>query len=111
MKSWRRNPKNYDGCKITSHTIEELLPVVLKHVSNVYGDRGDLIMDAWSSIMGPNLSGMTQAVSFENGVLYVKVRNSTLYSLLTQHDKPRILKKLRQKFPGANIKTIVFRMG
>lgn len=111
MKSYRRNPKNYDGSKITSHTIKELLPRVLGRVTRIYGERGDVIIKAWPDVIGPNLSGMTQAVSFEEGVLYVKVRNSTLYSLLTQHDKPKILQKLRQKFPGVNIKTIIFRMG
>ena len=111
MKSYRRNPKNYDGSKVTSHTIKELLPVVLKRVTRVFGDRGDLIINAWPDVIGPNLSGMTRAVSFEEGVLYVRVRNSTLYSLLTQHDKPKILQKLRDKFPGASIKTIIFRMG
>lgn len=113
MKNYnsRCNPKGYDGSKVTSHTIKDLLPVVLRHVSKVYGERGDLIIDAWSEIIGTNLAGMTQAVAFEEGILYVKVRNSTLYSLLSQHDKPRIVRKLRQKFPGNNIRTVVFRMG
>jgi len=111
IKIKRRNPKNYDGKRITSHTIGSLLPVVLKQVTNIYGERGDLILNAWPDIIGPHLAGMTQATAFDGGVLYVKVRNSTLYSLLAQHDKPRILNKLRQKFPGTNIKTIVFKMG
>jgi hypothetical protein len=41
----------------------------------------------------------------------VKVKNSTLHSLLSQNDKPRILQLLRQQFPNAEIKNIYFRIG
>ena len=111
MKIRRRNPKNYDGSHVTSHSISDILPSVLTHVTTLYGERGDLIINGWPDIIGPNLSGMTAAESFKDGILYVRVRNSTLHSLLSQHDKPKILRKLRQRFPGVNIKTIVFRMG
>ena len=54
---------------------------------------------------------MTEAISFKDGVLTVKVKNSTLHSLLTQYDKPRILNSLKQKFPTAGIRNVHFRIG
>ena len=54
---------------------------------------------------------MTQAVAFADGVLVVKVKNSTLHSLLSQNDKLRILTMLRQKFPRVEIHNICFRIG
>ena len=109
-------PKNssYRGSsttKVTTYHIRQLLPRFLQQISSVYKDRPDLILASWPEVIGPQLASMTQAVSFNEGILIVKVKNSTLYSLLSQNDKPRILKNLRDKFPNTLIKTILFRMG
>lgn len=106
-----RVPRDYDGSKVTSRGIKEMLPVILKEIGSNYEERGDLVLASWPSIIGPQLSGMTQAVSFDEGVLFVKVKNSTLYSLLAQHDKMRILKTIREKFPKTTINNIIFRIG
>lgn len=110
-KSYQRTPKYYSGTRVTSHHISALLPAVLSKVSELYSQRPDLVLASWPEIIGPKLALMTQALSFSEGVLVVKVKNSTLYSLLNQHDKPRILSSLRKKFPRVDIKTIVFRIG
>ena len=110
-KSSRRTPKDYDGSGITTHKMSELLPLVLQHVGRVYEERPDLVLAAWSEIIGPKLAPMTQAVSFSDGVLVVKVKNSTLHSLLSQNDKSRILTSLKQKFPNLSIRNIIFRIG
>jgi hypothetical protein len=107
----RRKPRNYDGTGITTHRMSDLLTSVLANISETYEMRPDLILSAWPSIVGPKLAPMTQAVAFTDGVLYVKVKNSTLHSLLSQHDKPKILQTLRQKFPRVAIQNIVFRIG
>lgn len=111
MKKARRTPKNYDGTQITSHRVSDVLSKALLQIGEVYQGRPDLVLAAWPEIVGEKLVGMTQAASFVDGILTVKVKNSTLYSLLNQHDKPRLLHMLRQKFPGTPIKTIVFRIG
>lgn len=107
----RRTPHNFDGTGVTTHRFGDLLTRVLNAVSENYQERPDLILAAWPSIVGQNLAPMTQAVSFVEGVLTVKVKNSTLHSLLSLHDKPRILQNLRQKFPKIAIHNIVFRIG
>jgi hypothetical protein len=106
-----RTPRFYDGTRLTTRRMNELLPAVLEKIGHVYQQRSDLILAFWPDIIGPQLAPMTQAVSFREGVLLVKVKNSTLYSLLSQHEKPRLLKALRQKFPQVEIKTIFFRIG
>lgn len=111
MKRKQRTPRNYDGTELTSHQLHEVLSSVLSRVSEVYQDRPDLVLAAWPNIIGSELAEMTQAISFENGVLQVKVRNSSLYSLLSQRDKPKILTALRQQFPKIPIKNIFFRIG
>lgn len=110
-KSYRRTPRNYEGTQVTTHKFSDLLPIVLEKIGEVYQDRPDLILAAWPEIIGHRLVSMAQAVSFEDGVLIVKVKNSTLHSLLSQNDKPRILNSLRSKFPKVPIKNVVFRIG
>lgn len=95
----------------TAHHIRQLLPHVLQKISQRYGDRPDLVLAAWPEVVGPILAPMTEAVAYREGVLTVKVKNSPLYSLLNQNDKPRLIQSLRDKFPNMMIKTIVFRLG
>ena len=107
----RRTPRGYDGTGVTTHHFSDVLSSVLEAIGDVYNERPDLVMAAWPEIIGPKLATMTQVVSFQEGVLTVKVKNSTLHSLLSQHDRLRILTHLRQKFPKVNINSIVFRIG
>lgn len=106
-----RKSKYYDGTEVTTYKVTDLLPKVLVEIQHVYQDRPDLILACWPEVIGPKLAAMTQALSFVDGILVVKVKNSTLYNLLNQYDKPRVLHSLRQKFPSITIKNIVFRIG
>ncbi len=110
-KAIQRTPKNYDGTKVTTHQMSDLLPVVLEKISEMYKDRPDLVLAAWPQVVGPKLANMTTAVSFQEEILTIKVKNSTLHSLLSQYDKPRILSALRAKFPTLKIKNVYFRKG
>jgi len=91
--------------------MRELLPEVLRQIGAVFEERPDIVLAAWPEVIGEKLAPMAQAVSFYNGILVVKVKNSTLYSLLSQRDRPRILRSLRSRFPRTKILNIVFRMG
>ena len=110
-KPYFRTPLHYDGTRLTTHRLAEVLPHVLAKLGEVHGQRTDLLLALWPEVIGPKLAAMTQATAFIDGVLHVRVRNSTLYSLLSQHDKPRLLRILRQRFPQIEIKSIYFRMG
>lgn len=96
---------------LTNKHLKDLLPKVLGNIGALHRDRPDLILAAWPQIVGDKLAGMAKAVAFENGLLFVKVSNSTLYSLLSQHERGRLLKLLREKFPSVEIKNIHFKMG
>ena len=100
-----------NGTVSTNRLISNLLPKLLQGIGKTCQDRPDLIIASWSEVIGERLSPMTTALSFEDGVLYVKVKNSTLYSLLHTHEKKRLLKSLQEKWPQSNIKNIVFRIG
>ncbi len=106
-----RIPKNYRGNKPTGRKIGSILPNILGKLNKRYEEKGDLILKAWSEIVGERIAPMTQAVSFEEGNLKVKVKNSTLLSLLSEHEKKRLLILLRKKFPTITIRNIFFQLG
>jgi hypothetical protein len=110
-KPYYRTPRKYDGTQLTSHRMTDLLPQVLAKIGEVHVQRADLILAMWPDLIGVKLAAMTQAVSFTDGILTVKVKNSTLHSLLSQHEKMRLLNLLRQKFPHVEIRNIYFRIG
>ena len=105
-----RIPKNYNGTQPTSRNVANLLSDALAKLRDSCQERPDLILASWPEIIGSKHASMTQAISFLEGVLTVKVKNSALYSLLSRHDKKLILVAFRQKFPKVNIQNIVFRM-
>ena len=111
MAVYKRTPQNYDGAKVTSHHVSKLLPFVLASIGDNFESRPDLILAAWPEIIGLQIAGSTEAVSFTDGIVHVKVKNSTLYSLLSKHEKPRLLSLFRSRFPSVQIRGIIFRMG
>ncbi len=107
----QRVPYGYDGIQSTNRDMKLLLPRLLGQIGQMHKERPDLILATWPEIIGSKLAPMTKAVSFERGILFVKVNNSTLYSLLSQHERGRLVTCLRGRFPAVEIKNIVFRLG
>ena len=91
--------------------LKALLTGFLKELSSKQAQRPDLLLAAWPEVIGEKLAPMTQAVLFDKGVLHIKVKNSTLLSLLVQHEGPKLLARLKQKFPSLKIQNITFRLG
>lgn len=110
MKRYTRTPRGYQGTACTSRAAKDLLPGLLTRMTAKQGMRPDLVLEGWTQVIGPQFSAMTKAVSFDNGILYVQVTNSSLYSLLVQHERSRLLRCLKERFPAAEIKNIVFRL-
>lgn len=110
MIAMKRTPRNFEGNECTTHHLGKILPGILQKMEANYGDRPDLVLAAWPDIVGRNLSPMAQAKRFEEGVLYVEVKNSSLYALLSQRDRSKLLQTLRQKFPQIEIKALHFKL-
>lgn len=104
----RRTPRNFQGTKPTEKTIASLLPDVLKKFHAQAAEPAEEIFAFWRQLLGPKMGPLTEPVSYLNGVLTVKVKSSTLYSLLSQHEKPRLIKELSQRF---SVRGLVFRIG
>ena len=103
-----RTPRNFDGTKSPAKQIGDLLPKMLADIGRRAGNEGESVFQFWFTLIGEKMAPMTECVSWEHGVLTVKVKSATLYSLLCQHEKSRLMKRLQEKFP---IRNIVFRIG
>lgn len=111
MAEYKRTPQNYDGSKVTSHHVTNLLHHVMSSIGNNFAARPDLILAAWAGIVGQHVASSTEATAFTDGIIHVKVRNSTLYSLLSKHERTRLLAIFRSRFPSVQIRGIMFKMG
>ena len=107
----KRIPKNYDGNQPTSRRVTTLLPGFLNRLSHLCAQAPHQITLSWSDVVGTRLASMSKAIEFKEGVLRVSVANSALHSLLVQHEKPRLIAALREKFPKVKINDILFRIG
>ena len=107
----RRTPKNYDGNEPTGKQISQLLPSVLSAISKKCDDNPQQILSAWRSIVGERIGEMSRAVSYDVGILKVHVGNSTLYSLLVEHEKERLVVAFKKRFPKVAFRDIFFKIG
>jgi hypothetical protein len=82
---------------------------VLKNIEEKLDKDPQKIIDSWPQMIDQKLVSMTKAVSFEKGVLVVKVLSSTLHSLLSTYEKKKILQKLQKKF--SIVQNIIFKIG
>lgn len=85
-----------------------MLSEILVDISKKNRDPRVEIFQFWQNLMGEKMSPFTEPVSYIDGVLTVKVKSSTLYSLLAGPEKGRLLKSLQEKF---SIRNLVFRVG
>lgn len=104
----KRTPKNYRGVVPTGKKLSDLLSEKLCQIQAQKEVSSSEIFKAWYEIIGEKMGPMTEGLSFVDGVLTIKVKSSTLYSLLQQHEKPRLFQQLKRKFP---IKKLVFKIG
>ena len=111
-KTYERTPFGYDGQGLTSHKLQELLSGMMHQLGPLYAHKPSVVLESWPQIVGEKLAAFTQATRYEDGVLYVKVKNSTLLSLLSNPvDKQRIQDAVKAAVPGIVLKNIVFRIG
>lgn len=101
----------HDRTKKTHRHLKDMLPSVLHAIDSRRKERPDKILAGWDQIIEVKWRSMAKAISFEKGVLMVKVKNAALHSLLVQQEKPRLLQKLQEMFPEAALKNIIFRIG
>ncbi len=91
--------------------LKDLLVDFLDQIKQRSETKPEVILKEWVKIIDPKWKGMTEASSFEKGIVVIKVRNAALYSLLVRQEGSKLLKKLQTKFPESDIKKLKFCIG
>ncbi len=110
MAKIRRIPKNYRGVKPTGRMMSDLMPRVLCEIQEKSKGDQEIVFRTWIEVVGERLAPMTEPQGFTNGVLFVKVKNATLHSILSGPEKKRLIDEMRKKLPGVTMNTIVFKI-
>jgi hypothetical protein len=103
-----RTPRHYSGTQSPSKKLSDLLPDFVKELHKNREAPREEIFHFWQELIGEKMAPLTEVTSFFDGVLTVKVKSTTLYSLLQGHEKARLLAQLQKKFA---IRNLVFRVG
>ena len=89
----------------------EILPNILLKIEKKYKSNPLNVVESWPAIIGSKLAPMTKVAGFEDGVLTVKIKSSTLFSLLNNYEKDKLLLKLQSKFSDKIIQKLCFKLG
>ncbi len=103
-----RTPRNYSGVQNPVKKMADLLPEILTDLGKKARDPREEVFRFWRELIGEKMAPLAEPTSFVDGVLTVKVKSSTLYSLLVTHERPRLLGRLQEKF---SIRNLIFRVG
>lgn len=107
----KRTARNYDGTSPTGQELSSLLGAFLSEFKVENASQKEEVFKTWSAIIGTKLAEIAIPVSWEKGVLVVKVKSSTLYSLFCTKEKGPLMQKMKKSLPNVDIKNISFRVG
>jgi len=110
-KSLKRTARNHIGKNRPHKDMSQVLPFVLTKIEKKVFSSDKMVESLWKQVIGEKIFPMTKVLFFEDGVLHVSVKTHTLYSLLVQHERVRLIKLYQKKFPHANLKDIRFKIG
>jgi hypothetical protein len=108
MKKYRRTRRGYDGINTVAKHINKILPSTIFEIEETYNKQPNKVIEYWPEVIGEKLAAMTEAEKLVRGVLIVKVKSSTLYSLLCQYEKLKLLHILQKKFSKETVSDIRF---
>jgi hypothetical protein len=101
-----------DGPVITLPTLSvaDLAPKIVAAAGLADRVKLEDVLSAWQEIVGDLLFKLTRPDSIERGILIVRLTQPSAHHALML-EKPKILKRLQTKLPGAKIRDIRFRHG
>jgi predicted nucleic acid-binding Zn ribbon protein len=110
LEEWRGLPQ----IPFTNHNakpIGEILPAILGKLGLQERIREDEILNCWREIVGDFLAQHATPAGLRQGVLEVRVVQSTVYFELERNLKPGIVRKLQARFGRNTVRGIRFRIG
>lgn len=94
----RCNPRFFSGTQPTSHALDLLVSRWLRAFDKRVSDSPEKAFAAWDAVVGLKISALARPLTFSEGILTVRVQNSTLMSLLAGTERKQILQRLRRQY-------------
>ena len=110
LSEWR-------GCRETAappdrtHAVGEMLEKVMRQLGLHERLTESQILSAWKDIVGEWLALHTCPERIRDGVLYVRVIQSSVHYELDRNCKAAIIQKLKTRFGATRVRDIRFRVG
>ena len=90
--------------------IAQILEQTLNRLPSAKKIKGQLLIDAWSEVVGEVIARKTEAFAFENGILLVRVCDSVWAQHLTLQ-KRHIMRKQQRAVKTRELKDVRFQVG
>lgn len=103
------NNDNFSRMKVKN--IGDLLEGFLSKVEARYNKNPSHISELWFEVLGSKFANMTEVISFDRGTLFIRVKNSILFSILNNYEKENLLRKMQKKISKEVIQKINFKIG
>ena len=112
MKSAKQYREEKKGKRDLPHYhVSELTKQFLASIDQKEGSALSQIKLAWPQLVGAVIASKSSVIDLQEGVLWVQVSQSTVLSVLSSTEKPRLLRILQKRFPKISIRDISFRIG
>jgi len=106
-RGYREKSPSPDRARAVSNTLEK----VMRQLGLAERLTEAQILAAWKDIVGEWFALHTHPERIRDGILYVRVVQSTVHYELDRNWKPKIIQKLKARFGPARIREIRFRVG
>ena len=106
-RGYREKPASPDRARVVGETLEK----VMRQLGLQERLTEAQILSAWKEIVGEWFALHTCPDRLRDGVLYVRVIQSSVHCELDRNWKPAIIRKLKARFGASRIRDIRFRVG
>lgn len=107
---WRGLPQT-SPVKDTYKPVSETLAKVMAGLGLKDRLREEEVLQAWGEIVGEFIAANSSPQSLKDGILYIRVLQSTVHFELDRIWKPQIIKKFKDRFGTRAVRDIKFRLG
>lgn len=110
LAEWRGLPE-IPFPKDTAVGTSELIPKLMKKLGLSGRLHEEEIRNAWRSVVGDFIAQHSTPQKLAEGILYVRVLQSSVHYELDRVWRPQIVQKLKQRFGNNVVRDVRFRLG
>lgn len=95
----------------TATKTKEMKNLTLNFLKDIKKRRSFDIEKVLEDVIGKEAFSMVEILSLKDSILMLRIKNSTLYSIFSNYERDKILRKIQKKLSKDIIKNIIFKIG